>query len=198
MASTGSPVTTRHESKWGTVFGVVFFLIILSPFLRTSWHLLTESRGSRIPREKPDEELRVYHPYGFSIIAPKNWRTGIRVGDTEFDQHSVISMYPMTSRHSRHNARILLELMKFEPEDLTNYEATSFQGAVAYAASGTHPGYDWEWPPSFGYVMYFQRELDWYRLSYHIPQKLDSLPPEILSYFESFKTYSRDSIRLVE
>ena len=165
---------------------VMFVVLRLTP----AWTILTTPSGRDIPGSPPDEDNRVYHPFGFSMIAPPHWQTRVWVEDGDTASFpAAISMLPGGAIPRRYSASMGVS-MDTRPEDLDKYTAVTFQGLPAYRRISSHPDGGFENPGQFTYNLAFDRESRWYSSGFHLFTERTELPPEIKPYIESFRIHS--------
>jgi hypothetical protein len=186
--------TPPNGTRWpktlatcATVGIVVFVVLLFTP----TWAILTTPSGRDIPRSAPHEDNRVYHPFGFSIIAPPNWRTRVWVGDDDSTSFpAAINMYPDGAIPRRYSASMGVS-MDTRPKDLDDYTPTSFQGEPAYQCTSSRADGGFENPGHFNYDLAFDRENRWYIIRFHLCTERTRLPPEIKRYIDSFRIHDR-------
>ena len=165
------------------------------------WSLLTTP--GPIPKSAPEEANRVYHPFGFSIVAPANWRRiEVLVSDEDMPPEfpSCISISRGGSYPSRYGgAGISASMEDGQPEDLAEFTSVVFQDKPAFEQILIQPERGFEHPAHFDYTLAFQREDQWYTVSYNLFDIADlvQLPPEVYPYFETFRVHLRPTQTVV-
>jgi hypothetical protein len=185
QAQQGRPANRKSRTKPLCEGAVVLAIVI--PMLIWFWPILTAPAGRDIPTEAPTEHLRVFHPDGFSIVAPPNWKTLVIGGSGNKPFGSSIQMYPGGPIARRYSAGIRVELLGTKPKDFSESHAATFPGLPAFEKVGTVADRGFENPGQFGYTIFCERDSKWFRFGYHIFSERHSLPKQILPFLETFK-----------
>jgi len=150
------------------------------------WPLLTTPSGRDIPDTPPAEENRVYHPFGFSIVAPPNWNAHVGGAET-----GAISMYPGGAIPRRYSASLSVSLLESRPEYIREYAPVTFQGQPAFEDTSSQSDGGFENPGHFSYRVVLHRDGDWYAIRFHVFKDVGKVPAEIAPYLASFRTHQR-------
>ena len=196
----GENQTTTNRINWrkvaptcATVAGVAFVILYFTPV----WALLTTPSGRDIPRTAPNEDNRVYNPFGFSIVSPPHWRTRVLIWDHQATPLPAgISMYPDGPIPRRYSASMGVSMDDTPPGDLAEYSAVTFQGKPAFERRSSRPDRGFENPGQFSYTLAFERENRWYQIGFHLFTDTEQLPPEIQAYVDTFRIHNRPERRV--
>jgi hypothetical protein len=165
----------------GVVGGTVWSVYLFSPggplYDGAKW----------IPKDRPDERNRVYHPKGFSIIPPPGWK----VSSSEDGMGS----NPGAGRNVRYTPRLTVRTTdrrwRWPGKMDENLRETVFAGQAAHEALDPLVGGGDE--PYFSYGVFMERDGTWYEIFYQTPNgswispQYTSTPEGIAPYIQSFR-----------
>ena len=140
-----------------------------------------------IPEETPQEDRRVVHPLGFSVVKPSGWFEKIFRDDDHNLMGDEIYLLPTTNR-VRFRPCLRVSTFTNTPAYLSNYHQTRFLDMDAYEKTVLRAGNG----DYFTYELYFPNRDRWYRIIYQIPAdsrtpSITSVPETMLPYMKSFK-----------
>jgi hypothetical protein len=167
--------------KWQEVAIVLAFIAMWSCCLLPAVWNAERGLGRAIPEEPPEEYRRVYHPAGFSIVAPRNWEACVR---------SDLGLYPMSTRAGRSKAWIKVQHVGWSPPpDLKAMRVVKFLGQEAYETMSVVREDSFDDPAWSEYRMYFQHEGRWYEIEYGVAEERTELPPIVRSYLNTLRWF---------
>ena len=136
--------------------------------------------GRDVPAPAP-VKLNGVHAESFSIVSPEDWQARVM-------PHEVIGLTPrIGTLPRRYSAGMEVYKWGEQPNELGEFESTSFQGSPAFERTETTPGGSFESPPHFSYRLAFERDGEWFVLQYHAFLEFEELPEIIRQYLETFR-----------
>lgn len=140
-----------------------------------------------IPEEGPQEDRRVVHPLGFSVVKPPGWSEKIFRDDDHNLMGDTIYLLPTTNR-VRFRPCFRVSAFTNTPAYLTQYHQTRFLGITAYEKTVLRAGNG----DFFAYELLLTNRDLWYQIIYQIPAdsrspSITSVPETMLPYIQSFK-----------
>lgn len=173
----------RHASHSWQLFAKTTILIVVFASLLI-FVVIALWKGPDIPRDVPSESRRVSNR-DFSIVCPAGWSEGERITGS-------IALYPDSWVFERYGAAILANQISTRPEDLPGFQETVFQGTPAFEKLQIDESSGIGRSPHFQYWIAFERGSDSYCLHYSAWQPLNTVPPEVMAYLETFKCREPD------
>jgi hypothetical protein len=163
-------ILTRWSFPKKKLFVVVLIPAVIGAFIGSL--LIDQQVGRSIPSSYPDNSNRVYHPRGFSIIKPADWRY--------FNSLDTIVISPSSFRNSDF---INVKILQDAPNFVANF---TFNGAPAfkseiYSESEKTGNYRWS--------IIFKTNNEYFQITYVRSSNVTvkSLPYEIYRYLCTFK-----------
>src|ERR1041384_8220649 len=129
-----------------------------------------------IPEKTPQEDHRVVHPLGYSIVKPPGWIERIYREDDGSTMGDAIMLTPTTNRFPRFRPSLGVHTFTNTPVYLSNYHETLFLQMKAYEQIKERAGGSGDY---FSYAVYVTNRGRWYSIIYQIP--VDSRAPPITS-----------------
>ena len=165
---------------------IVIASLFLLAFIAAAW-LLARDDGRDIPSAPPRESNRIFHPNGFSIINPKNWKSKLILASDPY-MPPTIAISPQSTRVTRrYGASLSVTQLPEDRVDLEGYRHSEFQGQPAHERATTRDGSFMDDPPAMSYALCFQRDGIWFEIRYSIFDSYDDLPDMIESYIDTFR-----------
>lgn len=152
-----------------------FFGLLYSPFL--SGELKWGPHGRDVPTTPPDEASRIYHPLGFSIVAPPHWNAKVS------PELRDILIRPTKATLSR-SASLHLSLHGETRPSGDGTTLKTFQGLPAFLKIERREG-TFDDPPWTFWAFLFNRHGKWFELTYGAPIDDESLPVIVQMYLET-------------
>lgn len=165
--------------------GIVFAIAKLTPF----WAIVAGPNGQLIPTSDPDEDNRVYHPMGFSVVAPNDWKTRISVDDGGVGFGNALHLLPKCGVPRRYGSGMSIHQHGTKPDKTADFKETTFQGEPALELQTKRGSGGFEDPVLYAYDLIFERDGLWYTASFNIFSDINELPKGIGLHLQSFKTH---------
>lgn len=176
----------RDLLVYAVQFGILFAFAKLTPF----WALVAGPNGEPIPTSAPDEGNRVYHPLGFSVVAPNDWNVRVYLNDDGGWPGDSLGLTPKSGIPRRYwGSSIGIHRHDTKPKEIADFKETTFQGEAALERKSTRGSGGFEDPSQFHYDLIFERDGSWYWVTFHVFAEINELPEGIRQYLESFKTH---------
>ncbi len=140
-----------------------------------------------IPVETPQEDRRVVHPLGFSVVKPPGWFEKIFRDDDHNLMGDEIYLLPTTNK-VRFRPDIRVSTFTNTPVYLSNYHETLFLKMKAYEKTVLRAGNG----DYFTYDVYVTNSGRWYEIIYQIPAdsrtpSITTVPESMMPYIQSFR-----------
>ncbi|QDV16266.1 hypothetical protein Pan153_08930 [Gimesia panareensis] len=174
-------------------FTKVEFLVVISiiTFLILLLHPAIQDRdaegrplGKMIPETAPNEENRIKHPSGFSIIAPPNWLKR-DMGPDQF----WITIYPRPRGASRKLSALTISREgPLNPNRVPKgYKKVTFQGFPAYERIVVTRKYLFDDPPISDYDLYIDRDGEGWHVNFSLLTSMTELPEIMREYINTIR-----------
>jgi hypothetical protein len=137
-----------------------------------------------IPKEPPQEDRRIIHPAGFSVVCPPGWVVKIVKRDVGLNDWISLRGGPRSTRFA---PELYVGTFNGPPIYLSNYQETVFLGDKAYERTDLAAG-NGEY---FTYELFLANRSQWYKICYQIPSSSQNplylkVPEKMMPYLESF------------
>ena len=188
---TATSAVSPARARWSLLARVVaaittvaFFAYFLSVVVNS---LPRGPAGDWIPEDPPDEKDRVHNGAGYSIVIPKNWFA--RLGEP--DTYGILAS-PLPKHGGRLKAGIHVQRFDVE-QTVYGFTPFRFQGSPAHLRS-FHRESTFDDPDYTSFEIVFERDGRWYVIVYGVQDALDTLPPPVLRYLETFRVDKPESV----
>ena len=173
----------RVKTKPLTVILVVMTVVAVVLLMLTS----LRSGPPWIPEETPQEDRRIVHPIGFSVVKPPGWCEKIFRDNDGSLMGDEIYLLPTTNR-LRFRPCLRVSTFTNTPVHLSNYNETLFLKMKAYEKTVLRAGNG----DYFTYELYLTNGGRWYEIIYQIPAdsrtpSITTIPESMMPYIQSFR-----------
>lgn len=182
--------STQHDRLSAIVsqIALIAAITVLVTFLyRVVQHAMHRNGISAIPIERPDEERRIFHPAGFSMIRPEFWESEVVLDPDHSGEGGIKLRSP-----SQIKPGATLEVVKLasEPTLRGQVQEVLFQGQPARLSMTHRKAEDGEQPGQFTVELAFSRNNSYWLFRYDLQREQQTIPPRLWEYLETFS--SRD------
>lgn len=141
--------------------------------------------GKKIPDSAPQEENRINHPSGLSIIAPPNWKNRWEMV-TEAPE---ICINPHGSMRRRDHSQILIWRNQSLPEkdELPSFKHIEFQGFSAYEKMEIKREDSFDDPAHSVYELYIDRDGVVWNIVFSVSEEITHLPAIMRKYIDTIR-----------
>ncbi len=146
----------------------------------------TGPRGELIPSSKPDEKNRVFHPQGFSIIAPENWDR-LPYGETGTPAYLQIAARGTPGHRLKSMITVTLVGELFDTSVVRNYKPSMFQDQFAWEYCRITKEYTFDDGARSECDLFFKRGRNYWHIHFLLADEMTSLPNSVRQFLETFR-----------
>ncbi|WP_417384093.1 type II secretion system protein [Gimesia sp.] len=140
--------------------------------------------GRMIPVVAPNEQNRVAHPTGLSIIAPLNWDQS----QTSVVHDPILSISPRGTPGRRVKSLLYISKHNIPPEEeLVHYSKLKFQNYPAYEKMAITREYMFDDGAQSEYDLYINRDGEWWHVNFLISDEMTALPAMMREYINTLQ-----------
>lgn len=178
------PERVQRLIRLAVALMIIIALTQLLPILR-SMRNPNGPPGEVFPTSLPNENNRIYHPLGFSIVAPENWE------QRPIDNLSLpyLQIYARVN-YGRLKSMITITKWDRKPDAsmLEPCTHSTFQGESAWEYCRVTKKYTFDDGARSEYDLYFERDQVWWNVSFLVADTMKELPESIRRYLDTIRT----------